>query len=227
MTALADKIRTRGHWTARLHPEAYASDRIQRLVDLENVVRSSAVSLRGWDFPHYNLRVEPSRSSDYVEQVLDWEHYLEIWRAYKSGQFVSICGLWDDWRDQSKLWPAPEGWRSGATLWVEDTVFRLIEIFEFAARWSRSLSVEGPLVVECTLRGLENRSLQLGPRRSGFSYPRICKVPAWSHSASYQSTALLAQPRELAVPPAISLFELFGWDVTPEIVRDIQGELRG
>jgi len=35
----------------------------------------------------------------------------------------------------------------------------------------------------------------------------------------------LSEPRELAIPPTIVLFELFGWDVNREVVREIQGEL--
>ncbi len=227
MTATASKVKNRGHWVVRVHPDTFDSNRLQKLADLEKAVRDSTVSLRGWDFPHYSLHDQPTRTSDYVEQSLDWEHHVELWRAYKSGQFVSIAALWDDWRDQSGLWPATQSWKPGATLGVEDAVFRFVEIYEFAARWSRALGIQGSLVIECTLRGLQDRILQLGPRRTGFSHARTCKVPEWSQTGSYLSTALLAHPRELAIPPAISLFELFGWDVSAEVIRGIQGELRG
>lgn len=227
MTTTADKVKSRGHWVVRVHPETYDPNRPHKLADLEKAVRDSAVSLRGWDFPHYDPQAQPTRSTDYVEQSLDWEHHVELWRAYRSGQFVSVSGLQDDWRDQSGLSPATTGWKPGATLSVEDPVFRFVEIYEFAARWSRALSIQGPLVIEWTLRGLENRSLQLGPRRLGFTYARTSKVPEWSYSGSYLSAALLAQPREFAIPPAISLFELFGWDVSAEVVRGIQSDLRG
>ncbi len=228
MTTTAAKVKSRGHWIVRVHPDRYDPNRPQKLGELEETVRVCAVSLRGWDFPHFDSRGQPTRSTDYVEQQTDWEHHVELWRAYRSGQFVSVSALWDDWRDQSKtLWPAPAGWRHGASLSVEDIVFRFAEIYEFAARWCRALDVRGKLAIECVLRGLENRTLQLGPRRVGFLQDRTCNVPQWSHSASYLSTALLAEPRELAIPPAISLFELFSWDVKAEAIRDIQKELRG
>jgi hypothetical protein len=227
MTTTAEKVKTRGHWVVRVHPETYHANGPQKLADLEKAVRHSAVSLRGWDFPHYDPEARQTRSADYVEQSLDWEDHVELWRAYKSGQFVSVSGLRDDWRDQSGLRPATTGWKSGATLSIEDVVFRFVEIYEFAARWSRALSTKGALVIEWTLRGLENRTLQMGPRRLGFTYAQTCKVPEWSDCGSYQSTALLAQSRELSIPPAISLFELFGWDVSAEVVRGIQGDLRG
>jgi len=227
MTTTAEKVKTRGHWVVRVHPETYDPNRLHKLADLQKAVGDSAVSLRGWDFPHYDPQVQPTRSADYVEQSLDWDHHVELWRAYKSGQFVSVSAFWGDWRDQSGLWPANQGWKPGATLSVEHAVFRFVEIYEFAARWSRALGIRDPLVIECTLRELGNRALQLGPRSIGFSYARTCMEPEWSYSGTYAPTALLAQPRELAIPPGISLFELFGWDVSPEVIRGIQGKLRG
>jgi hypothetical protein len=226
MTTIVEKIRARGHWVVRLHPDTYDASPSRNLASLEQAVRDSAVSVRGWDFPHYDLQTQPTRRADSVEQSLDWEERVEFWRAYKSGQFISITGLPDDWCDQSNLWPVEMRPNPGAILSVENAVFRFVEIYEFAARWSRALAIQTSLVLAFTLRGLENRKLRLNPRRRvGFLGARTSKAPDWSYSKSYPSTALLSEPRELAIPPTIVLFELFGWDVNREVVREIQGEL--
>jgi len=73
---------------------------------------------------------------DWIGQEPEWEQYLELWRFYQSGQFVDFMGLDEDWRDQSKLWPPPGDWKPCLFLDVEETVFQLTEIFEFAARLS-------------------------------------------------------------------------------------------
>ena len=61
-----EKVKARGHWIVRVHPEHYESSRIERVGDLEKAVRDCAVALRGWDFPHYSPQDKPTRSGDYV-----------------------------------------------------------------------------------------------------------------------------------------------------------------
>ena len=225
MTA-TEKIKSRGHWVVRIRPEQYASNPSHSLRHLERAVQESAVALRGWDYPHYSSQSPPVRSVDYVEQTLDWQHYVELWRAYRSGQFVSMNGLWEDWREQSDFWPPPQGWRVAQALMIEDVVFRFTEIYEFASRWLHAMNVSGLAVIACTLRGLQDRQLIVGPGRVPFIEPRMCRVPEWASEHTYAMADLFSQARELAVSPAISLFELFGWDVNPKTIRDIQSHLR-
>ncbi len=226
MNQVANLVKSRGHWIVRIRPIDYNNERVPRLSDLEDAVRRSAVELRGWDFPHYEHRTRPLRTDEYIEQELRWEHYVELWRAYRSGQFISVSALWGDWRDNSSLWPAPTGWKAGSTLGVEDTVFRFVEIYEFASRWAQAASFGKSTVIDCILRRLKGRKLELGARRIGFMYPRTAAQDEWRFSKEYATALLFSAPRDLAIPPAIQLFELFGWDVNENIVRSIQAELR-
>lgn len=221
-----EKLKTRGHWIVRIYP-AVPLSAAPTLGDLDRIVRESAVTVRGWDFPHYDYKVSPHRFPDHIEQQLEWQHHNEIWRAYRSGQFVSASALWGDWRDKSGLWPPERHWKPGATLGVEDAIFRFVEIYEFAARWAQRLELSEPITVECTLRGLEGRALELSPRRGGFFREYVSRVPEWSRTSAYGLAGLVANPRDNAIPPAISLLELFGWDISQDVVRDIQHELRG
>jgi hypothetical protein len=226
MSAVIDKIKKRGYWTVRIHPDRYPTLQRRTLAELEQAVRQSEVSVRGWNFPQTTGRSDVKRSQDYIEYALDWEHYIELWRAYKSGQFVSVSGIWNDWQDQSRLWPAPSGWRAGTTLLVEGVVFRFVEIYEFAARWAQALALKGSLSISSAIKGLQDRQIVFSPGRTPFFTPQACTVPEWAHSESYDLTMLRGQPRELAISPTISLFELFGWDAGPGRIRDIQGQLR-
>ena len=92
-------------------------------------VQRCVVQIRGWDFPHLSNQVEIERQADWIGQSSEWEHLLEAWRFYQSGQFVDLSGIWEDWRDQSSLHPAGGDWRQGQTLGVGDALFRLTEIF--------------------------------------------------------------------------------------------------
>jgi hypothetical protein len=221
------RIKERGYRTVRIRPEAHSIDAQIRLGDLEKAVQMAAVSLRGWDFPHVDNQSVPRRDSDFVEQATDWGYHIEMWRAYKSKQFYSIAALWDDWRDKEPvMWPAPAGWKPYTGLSVEDTVFRFAEIFEFAARWSTALKIQGRIAITVEVMKLENRSLQLGPNRSHFTFPKTAHLESWKHSEWYFPADILAKPRELSIPLAIDFFEKFSWDVGPETIREIQNELR-
>ncbi|NCO40338.1 MAG: hypothetical protein COZ06_24395 [Armatimonadetes bacterium CG_4_10_14_3_um_filter_66_18] len=228
MSQILEKIRSRGWWTVRIRPLNYQNDTPAALADLEEAVRTSAVELRGWPFPHYDCgpRSIRTRTADYIGQELDWKHYVEMWRAYKSGQFISLSALWEDWRDKSTLWPAPPGWAPGITLSVENAVHRLAEIFEFAARWARAIPVGDKMVVECAIHGLQSRALQLAPTGPGFFCERRCSVPKWKWAPEYPTAEVFSSPREHAISPAVNLFELFGWDGCEDKVREIQGTLR-
>jgi len=227
MTDVLAQIKTRGYRTIRIRPDRYEPNPELQLAKLDDAVRASAVSLRGWDFPHYDHKTAPIRKSEYVEQTLDWAHYVELWRAYRSKQFISVSGIPDDWRGRSFLWPPPDGWTPGTTLGVEDAIFRFIEVFEFAARWVTALKIDGSVTIAMEVFGLANRRLELGPNRMGFFTPRTAHEQSWSFSNSYSTADLLAKSRELSIPVATKLFELFGWDVSPDTIRGIQGELRG
>jgi hypothetical protein len=223
---VSDKVKSRGHWLTRVYPELYPpKTALLQLGALERAVSTCSVSFRGWDFPHYSTREQPMRTRDFVEQSLDWEHFVELWRAYRSGQFVSLAAIPGDWRDQSTLWPPQAGWATGTTFSVEDAVFTLVEVYEFGARWVEAVQLQGPIVIECNLRGIQNRSLELDKRKSGFSMPKVSQVPEWTFRQVYEVPDLLAHARELATEPAIGLFELFGWDTTVALIDGIQKEL--
>ena len=224
MSELLEKIRSRGHWTVRIIP-ATAEVRMDRLGDLEEAVRSCAVRLRGWDFPHFDNHTAPLRGGGYVEQGIDWSGFVEFWRAYRSGQFFSFFGIYSDW----------EGYAAGITgqehgssrrLSVEDTILRLAEIYLFASRWASKLHFQGAVGIKCELAGLAGRVLHLQPRRRGFLRNMTSQEDSWEFEQQYELEKLLLTPRDLAAVPAIQLLEIFGLDLSESTVRDIQSELR-
>ncbi|KAA5541887.1 hypothetical protein FYK55_16960 [Roseiconus nitratireducens] len=228
MTTLIEKIRSRGSWTIRIRPIEFEAHRVDRLAQLVDAVQTSRVELRGWDFPHIDPNTVPVRMSEYVEQQTDWEQYVELWRAYKSGQFISVSGMSCDWRDQSKtLWPAEPGWRSGTSLSAESSIFRFVEAFEFAAKWTRAVPVGEEMSVSVKVAGLRDRALQLSPDRMASRFNYTSSVDEFTWEEQYSTSAVFSSPRENAVEPATELFELFGLDIDKSFIRDMQAKLLG
>src|SRR5438552_1376329 len=113
MPNLDEEIRKRGFWEVTIRPATFRERRIDNIMDLSDIVRRAAVSWRGWDFPHVDRREGAEIHEDFIAQPTRFEHLVEVWRLYQSGQFFHLSGISDDWRDRSSFWPAPEGWQPG------------------------------------------------------------------------------------------------------------------
>ncbi len=226
MTELLDKIRSRGHWRVVIRPTQFLQTRIQDIAALYSTVQKTSVELRGWDFPHLDPHTKPHIDVDWVGQESEWEQYLEVWRFYQSGQFVDIMGMPGDWRDQSKLWPPDADWESGALLGVGDALFTYTEIFEFAARLALTEAGDERVHIEVTASGLNGRRLRFDMRNR---WPMLrhyeASIQELPYSVELLQAALVAEPWQLALEPAMELFQRFGWNPTKDMLRDLQGQL--
>jgi hypothetical protein len=59
------QVRSRGRWEVTIRPAGFAPTRVS-FSDLEDVVRTAAVKLRGWAFPHVDHRAQVARGVDWV-----------------------------------------------------------------------------------------------------------------------------------------------------------------
>src|SRR5690242_8088270 len=112
---ILEMIRTRGHWELIARPAAFPGQPIDRRV-LLGLVERCQVRLRGWYFPHVDHHEQGVVMKDWVGQAHQFEHSIEHWRMYTSGQFVSVCGIPHEWRDESGFWPASGSWKANAVL---------------------------------------------------------------------------------------------------------------
>lgn len=227
MSELLEKIRSRGYWKVVIHPATFVEKRISDIFALCPILEKTSVQLRGWDFPHLDTRIQTHIDVDWAGQELNWENHLELWRFYQSGQFVHFSGMDEDWREQSGIWPPYEGWKPGALLYVEDTLFQYTEIFEFAARLAMTRAGDEQMHLEIDLRGLKGRGLKFEVRRAGSLYRRILKadIEGMAYKVDLPRIQLITEPSELALKPAVELFQRFGWDPSLDMLRDMQGEL--
>ena len=61
-----------GRWEIAFRPGRYVADRVPELSTIQRAVRSSAVSLRGWNFPHIN-ESDFSNFNTGFQSVTDWK----------------------------------------------------------------------------------------------------------------------------------------------------------
>ncbi len=132
---LIGKIKSRGYWRIVIRPQKFNKHLIPSLDQCLQYIAASKVSLRGWDYPHVD-REGYANGIDWVESATDWMDILEYWRFYQSGQFANIFNCREDWVDLNQEQfmrlvnkPFPDG-----VLGVVATIYRLTEIYEFAAR---------------------------------------------------------------------------------------------
>jgi hypothetical protein len=224
---LADDIRSRGHWQVVIRPSAFAACRVPDISALFPIAENASVQLRGWDFPHIDRGSRHIIAVNWVGQETQWEHMLEIWRIYQTGQFFHLAGFWDDWRDRSGWWPAPPGWVHSQRLGIGDVLFRFAEIFEFAARLSTSAAGDESMHVEVRLCGLANRMLFVDsanrlPYLRG--QPRIT-INEFPFEVDVSRAELVADPRGLALRGSIEVFKRFNWDGPLDTLKAWQAEL--
>ena len=222
MSELTRKIKTAGYVEVSIRPDRFVADRIQPITSLFPIVQRCQVVLRGWDYPHIDTEgLGPTPNLDFVEQETEWKHHLGWWRLYQSGQFLSLRGIAHDWRDQSDLWPADDIWRRGELLMIEDTLFTVAEIFEFAARYSNTDAGDDPMHVDITFGGLEDRTLAVSDiRRIDSMVKQAARIREFPQTFVVPRAELVAEPRSLAIRAGQELFRRFGEELRTDLLRD-------
>lgn len=229
MSDLLKKIKSRGHWRVIIRPTTFDEKRVANISHLYPIVERCSVQFRGWDYPHLDTRKPPCIDKDWVGQEFEWEEFLEIWRLYQSGQFVHIFGMFEDWLDLSKWrskWPEVHPSEPGASLRMANALFCFVEIFEFAARLALTEVGDQSMHVEITVSGLQGRVLYndtgggfpfRGPKANLSSLPYAVDLP---------QAELIADPRGLALEPAIELYRRFGEEFSEQTLRGLLNKLQ-
>ena len=228
MNEFLEKIKSRGYWKIIIRPATFDKKRIENTADLHHIIGKSLVRFRRrfWEFPHFNASTPVQEANDWIGRESEWEVYLELWRFYQSGQFVSFKGMYEDWRDNSKLFAVPEGWQPGQFLDVPDTLIQFTEVFELASRLMFT-PVFDQMRIKISAHNLMGRGLKLvldgkeDTRLKTFTtsvneIPYVVDLPAFT---------VMGRPKELALTPAVQLFQQFGWNPGTRWLRDLRDEI--
>lgn len=224
MSALVDKVRSRGHWNIVIRPVVFDAGRLD-YATLEDVVESLAVRFRGWPVPFVDRREQPLRGDDWVGQDIDAtmvSHY-EAWRFFTSGQFNHLRAISADWREGRERTHVPPGYDAVVEVW--EIVFYLTEIFELAARLALSSAGDDRMLVSVDASALGNRALVVAQsNRAEFIEPY--RLPTrLAKEVTLTRDDLVARPRELAAELARDFFLRCGWKPPLEQILEHQREL--
>lgn len=232
-TTLIDKIKSQGYWRVIIKPTQFNKSLIPSLTECQRLIEESKVYLRGWDYPHLPRYGQGLVNGvDWLEASTDsmvWIPMLEYWHFYQSGQFAHLFNCGEDWvnRDQLQI----QNWRNlplpERVLSILNTVYRVTEIYEFAARLAAKGIFRSDLSITVELHGMKDRGLVVtGHMRAPLLDNYICGVDALPYSKTVSLEALLAQASELALESLLWFFERFNWQSIPvHTIRDDQRRL--
>jgi len=228
VVALADDIRSRGHWWIVIAPADHVEGRLPYR-ELEATVAKAKVQLRGWDFPHLDRPGSIRRRMSSIAQETDWNYYREIWEFFQTGQFTYLIGIHEDWTERSLGWgPPPHLVEQGRLLGIGDALFRLTETLAFASRLSQTSAGGNEIHTRIEIHGLRDRRLWVdSPSRMPFDGQYVTDVETYVFEDTIDRQELIANFRSIAVDQALELYARFGWNPTRELVEGQQGELRG
>jgi hypothetical protein len=225
VNAIAEKIATRAHWAVRIRPADFVRDRIA-FEDLEPILSRCAVMIRGWDVPHIDVNEVIERHEDFIAQSFDWEHHIETWRFYQSGQFVLRKGMRLAWRDQSD-WFDDSRIPDHDVVGIGDAVGHFFEVYELAARLAVTPAGGEEMVVEASARNLAGHRLFLdSPGRASLHQDYITHVQDFGDPVRLSREELVAREDELAMDAAEALLQRFGFSPSREILRSLREEFR-
>jgi hypothetical protein len=231
--ALLTDVRSRGHWEVVIRPQPF-KQRVTDSKELLQIIEKSAVELGGWRFPFVPDREgeltngQRLRDEDSIRQVHRWEHHLEAWRFYRTGQFGVATSVGWDWRDQSGWWPVRDGetWNANSVIGIGHIVQMLLQIFLFASRIAESTAGDEKLDIEIVLAPTLGRELfsdfPLRMLRPGYKadIDRI-RLPM-----DVSRTELLASTDDLTASAATRVFGEFGFKPAPNILKEFVAEVR-
>jgi hypothetical protein len=231
---LLDKIRTRGHWRVVFRPQVF-KQRITSLKQLFVIVEEKRVDMGGWRFPFIPDHPSDLKNGqrhidkDWVGQIHVWEHHLEAWRCYSSGQFSCITSMPWDWRDQSGWWPAEmtPGWKPNAVVGILHIAQMVSQALEFFVRLGETPLGDEQLHFEIVLGHVQNRQLfPDSPRRIlGPDYrSNLDSIPV---QRDISRAELIARLDDVTAESISEIFSGFDFKVAPSVLDSLIAEVRG
>lgn len=229
MSDLAKRIRERGHWEVLVRPCTYQAARITDLPAVMDLMRGVSVQLRGWDFPHVDEQTRPLIDPDRIGQDTEWKHFLELWRVYRSGQFLFVGGMRHDWGAPPELSLFERDIPPGALiLGMGDALFRYTEVVEFASRYERAVARGEGVDLAITVAGLKGRRLVVDDRwrtATSMEYVGTTEKP-FVQQMRVDEGLDTAALRKTARECSRALFELFRFQANEAMLEDWQGKMR-
>jgi len=226
VSPIIETIKSRGHWFVNMRPEMYSDSFIPDLAKCKSLIYENKVSLRGWDYPHWDTNKEVNSMINYVEQETEWQNHLEIWRLYQSGQFAHFLALREDWVDRRTLFPSSSNAAPGAHISITGTLYQLTEIYEFAARLASKGIFGSAFSLNVSLNKSNGRKLIFAEADRMTHRDYISKSDQLHLNKYLTASEISSDSPRLAREHLAWLFHRFNWDTAkPEYFIEDQKRL--
>lgn len=213
--SVLDKLKTRGYWRIELRPTKFQKEQFT-LKECKGLIEQNQVRLRGWYFPHMSINHgDFFNAEDHVVGFVNWSEHCEIFKMYRSGQFVYYLNFWEDWINYS-----PYGFNvqfeNGKTRpnvkEVIMTLYTVTEIFLFASRLASSQFGDKTMHLSIELKNCENRGLILDQFGRSLNQLYICKIPEFKIVKDIPLQEIITNYASLALDTTFEIFQHFNWD---------------
>jgi len=217
MNEFIEKIHSTGYWDVKIRPSQYESERVKDLGECKKIIDESAVLLRGWDYPHFDLpKIE--HGIDFIGSGVDFLSHIEYWRFHQTGQFIHHFACMEEYEiDVEKIPfmsarnPSP----SGKYLSILNTLYTLTEIFLFASRLASKAILDPECNIAITFHGMKDRQLIFLDHGRYLRRAYISSLDEIPFSGTYTIPELTSDYARLARVAMKWIFDRFQWtDIT-------------
>lgn len=226
---LLNEIKSRGFWRINIRPLGKPQE--IELGKLKELVRNAHVELRGWYYPFFGEGQSDNSSislhNNYLEGRVNWSEYKEIWRIYRSGQFIHYDALHEDWYGKGRIGNVDN--EPGKYLnFVGSVIFYITEIMEFVVRLNRLKLYPDGVKISIELHNTAGRQLKSFEGFRHLSFPRITQEATVMFEKKYLPDELVASPADLALEPIRHVFSVFNFaDISEDVLKNDQKTLYG
>ena len=223
-------IKKNSYWRVLIEPSELKQERLT-LQECEQAVSECQVKKRGWFYPYVykesHIEGDGFLTNDYATNMIAFKHKREIWRMYKSGQFIHYVASKEDWNEIYL-----EYFKDRKVLDVINSVYFLTEIFLFISNLVTTGIYEKDVWLTVELFGVYNRDLTFYPdpsqpfRELHGTYK--CRfIGPIRIERRIQQDQIVSSVSDLAMDAAEELFNKFNWKSTQikEIFRNYQENL--
>jgi len=223
---IINKIKTRGYWKIVIEPVFEVNNFFNHIIDAKKMVEQNRVQLRGWDYPHYPTKTDDHEGvcleTEQLDGYIDWDYFKESWTYFKSGQFIHLLGLREDWFDEANYFGISEQYKNikpKSMLDFVGTTFTVTEIFIFALNLIANSNYKNRIKITISLNNTNGRAVQtLDHRRSIWAEYKATADNIKFHEEEYSSEDLSLNYLKCSRDAAINLFKYFQWEDPSEAV---------
>src|SRR3990172_296768 len=226
---IIDKIKSKGYWEINIRPVVYNEQRVEKR-SLRELVRSSKVELRGWDYPPFrDSGGDPYPIQNGIEKFIDWSNNIEFWRMTQSANYYHLLAIEEDWMEPAGL-KYMHHLKNQKWIGVLGALYTVTEIFEFAKRLASHNIFDDSMTVDIKLHDLQDRKLIVESFDRVPLYDKVAKISEpWGFNKEILVADLLSKSAQFALDAFADLVFLFDWVNIPidSIKNDQQKFLQG